>query len=60
MLSKITYYLLCFKEEVVKAIHVDIEGRRTSSQETRPLPAIVFSVEKEICADDSNAYRDYG
>ena len=38
-------HLLCFEEEVIETVQVDIEARGGCRQEAGPLPAIVLRVE---------------
>lgn len=49
---------LCFEEEVIEGINVDVDRRRSSWEERSPLPSVVFSVEKEICADNRDTNGD--
>ena len=39
--SKSLINLLCFEEEIVEGVHVDIASSGSSSQKTRPLPEII-------------------
>ena len=39
--SKILINLLCFEEEIVEGVHVDIASSGSSSQKTCPLPEII-------------------
>lgn len=49
---------LGFEEEIVKRVHVDVNGRWSARHERGPLPSIVFGVEQEIRADDRDANGD--
>lgn len=58
-ISPINIYLLRFKEEIINGVNIDVGRSGTSCQERRPLPAVVFGVQQEIGAHDSDANGHY-
>lgn len=53
------FSLLGLKEEIVKWVGIDVNGRGARCHETRPLPSVVFRIQQEVCAHNGHAHGDH-
>lgn len=51
-------HLLCFEEEIVQCIRINIASGRCSRQKTGPLPTMVLSIQYEVGAYNRGATSD--
>lgn len=52
--------LLGFKKEIVESIKIYVNGSRCARKKSRPLPSVVFSIEKKVSANncDTDSYNN--
>lgn len=46
----------CFEKEIIKWIHINVNGGGGGWQKTSPLPSVVLGIQQEICAHNCHTY----
>jgi len=49
---------LCAEEEVVYAVHENVDGRGGAGEEGVPVPAVVLRIQQQVRRDDGHARHD--
>lgn len=52
-------HLLCFKEEIVERIEIDVDRSGTGCQERSPLPTIILGIQQEIYANNRHGHSHH-